>query len=89
MARLLWHRRCAPLDRLLLPYPDAQLRAVPEGRHQASVAFSRVLIGLWRGTHGVVAGRVPYWLVVKRYWKTLIGTCGAWLALIHLGLLRH
>ncbi|KAH9898078.1 MFS Git1p-like glycerophosphoinositol permease [Cubamyces lactineus] len=21
---------------------------------------------------------VPYWLVVKRYWKTMIGTCGAW-----------
>ena len=23
-------------------------------------------------------GRVPYWLVVKRYWRALIGTCGAW-----------
>ncbi|EJF66991.1 MFS Git1p-like glycerophosphoinositol permease [Dichomitus squalens LYAD-421 SS1] len=22
--------------------------------------------------------QVPYWLVVKRYWKPLIGTCGAW-----------
>ena len=22
--------------------------------------------------------QVPYWLVVKRYWKALIGTCGAW-----------
>jgi len=22
--------------------------------------------------------RVPYWLVLKRYWKALIGTCGAW-----------
>ncbi|KAH9847394.1 MFS Git1p-like glycerophosphoinositol permease [Lenzites betulinus] len=21
---------------------------------------------------------VPYWLVIKRYWRTLIGTCGAW-----------
>ncbi|KAI0331949.1 MFS Git1p-like glycerophosphoinositol permease [Cubamyces sp. BRFM 1775] len=21
---------------------------------------------------------VPYWLVVKRYWKSMIGTCGAW-----------
>ncbi|KAK7058872.1 Plasma membrane permease, mediates uptake of glycerophosphoinositol and glycerophosphocholine [Paramarasmius palmivorus] len=25
-----------------------------------------------------VAGRVPYWLAVKRYWRALIGTCGAW-----------
>ncbi|KAH9947902.1 major facilitator superfamily domain-containing protein [Amylocystis lapponica] len=22
--------------------------------------------------------RVPYWLILKRYWKSLIGTCGAW-----------
>jgi hypothetical protein len=22
--------------------------------------------------------RVPYYLVVKRYWRSLIGTCGAW-----------
>ncbi|KAA1468145.1 MFS Git1p-like glycerophosphoinositol permease [Dentipellis sp. KUC8613] len=22
--------------------------------------------------------RVPYWLVFKRYWRPLIGTCGAW-----------
>jgi len=22
--------------------------------------------------------RVPYWLAIKRYWKALIGTCGAW-----------
>ncbi|CCM05098.1 uncharacterized protein FIBRA_07305 [Fibroporia radiculosa] len=22
--------------------------------------------------------RVPYWLGLKRYWKSLIGTCGAW-----------
>ncbi|OSX63583.1 hypothetical protein POSPLADRAFT_1139705 [Postia placenta MAD-698-R-SB12] len=22
--------------------------------------------------------RVPYWLAVKRYWRPLIGTCGAW-----------
>ncbi|KAI0361268.1 MFS Git1p-like glycerophosphoinositol permease [Trametes cingulata] len=22
--------------------------------------------------------RVPYWLVAKRYWRPLIGTCGAW-----------
>ncbi|KAI0375327.1 MFS Git1p-like glycerophosphoinositol permease [Pilatotrama ljubarskyi] len=22
--------------------------------------------------------RVPYWLVLKRYWRPLIGTCGAW-----------
>ncbi|TBU34588.1 MFS Git1p-like glycerophosphoinositol permease [Dichomitus squalens] len=26
----------------------------------------------------LVFWQVPYWLVVKRYWKTLIGTCGAW-----------
>lgn len=25
-----------------------------------------------------LAGRVPYWLVVKYYWRALIGTCGAW-----------
>ena len=25
-----------------------------------------------------VAERVPYHLVVKRYWRSLIGTCGAW-----------
>lgn len=23
-------------------------------------------------------GQVPYWLMIKRYWKALIGTCGAW-----------
>jgi hypothetical protein len=23
-------------------------------------------------------GDVPYWLMIKRYWKELIGTCGAW-----------
>ena len=22
--------------------------------------------------------KVPYWLVIKRYWRPLIGTCGAW-----------
>ncbi|TFY67166.1 hypothetical protein EVJ58_g1802 [Rhodofomes roseus] len=22
--------------------------------------------------------RVPYWLAIKRYWRPLIGTCGAW-----------
>ncbi|EPQ60734.1 MFS Git1p-like glycerophosphoinositol permease [Gloeophyllum trabeum ATCC 11539] len=22
--------------------------------------------------------RVPYWLVIKRYWRALLGTCGAW-----------
>ncbi|KAF8807506.1 MFS Git1p-related glycerophosphoinositol permease [Phlegmacium glaucopus] len=27
---------------------------------------------------GAIKRRVPYWLVVKRYWKPLIGTCGAW-----------
>ncbi|KAF8198945.1 MFS Git1p-like glycerophosphoinositol permease [Pholiota molesta] len=27
---------------------------------------------------GAIKRRVPYWLVVKRYWKTMLGTCGAW-----------
>ncbi|KAK7694881.1 hypothetical protein QCA50_002069 [Cerrena zonata] len=27
---------------------------------------------------GAIKRRVPYLLVIKRYWKTLIGTCGAW-----------
>ncbi|CAA7266543.1 unnamed protein product [Cyclocybe aegerita] len=27
---------------------------------------------------GAIKRRVPYWLIVKRYWKSLIGTCGAW-----------
>ncbi|KAG9314454.1 major facilitator superfamily domain-containing protein [Chiua virens] len=27
---------------------------------------------------GAIKRRVPYWLVVKHYWRTLIGTCGAW-----------
>ncbi|KIM85338.1 hypothetical protein PILCRDRAFT_817340 [Piloderma croceum F 1598] len=27
---------------------------------------------------GAIKHRVPYYLVVKRYWKSLIGTCGAW-----------
>ncbi|KAI9572870.1 major facilitator superfamily domain-containing protein [Boletus coccyginus] len=27
---------------------------------------------------GAIKRRVPYWLVVKRYWCALIGTCGAW-----------
>ena len=29
-------------------------------------------------TKYLVAERVPYHLVVKRYWRSLIGTCGAW-----------
>ncbi|OKL64031.1 putative metabolite transport protein GIT1 [Talaromyces atroroseus] len=27
---------------------------------------------------GAIKKRVPYWLVIKYYWKSLIGTCGAW-----------
>jgi len=27
---------------------------------------------------GAIKTRVPYYLVFKRYWKSLIGTCGAW-----------
>ncbi|PAV22202.1 MFS Git1p-like glycerophosphoinositol permease [Pyrrhoderma noxium] len=27
---------------------------------------------------GAIKRRVPYWLTIRRYWKTLIGTCGAW-----------
>jgi len=27
---------------------------------------------------GAIKSRVPYVLVVKRYWRSLIGTCGAW-----------
>ncbi|KAF9012099.1 MFS Git1p-like glycerophosphoinositol permease [Hymenopellis radicata] len=27
---------------------------------------------------GAIKHRVPYTLIIKRYWKTLIGTCGAW-----------
>ncbi|KZS96082.1 MFS Git1p-like glycerophosphoinositol permease [Sistotremastrum niveocremeum HHB9708] len=27
---------------------------------------------------GAIKRKVPYWLVVRRYWKSLIGTCGAW-----------
>lgn len=27
---------------------------------------------------GAIKRRVPYGLVIKRYWKALIGTCGAW-----------
>ncbi|PPQ64447.1 hypothetical protein CVT26_002154 [Gymnopilus dilepis] len=27
---------------------------------------------------GAIKQSVPYWLVVKRYWKAMIGTCGAW-----------
>ncbi|KAL6310057.1 major facilitator superfamily domain-containing protein [Sparassis latifolia] len=27
---------------------------------------------------GAMKRRVPYWLAIKRYWKSLIGTCGAW-----------
>ena len=29
-------------------------------------------------TTNLVPERVPYYLVLKRYWKSLIGTCGAW-----------
>lgn len=25
-----------------------------------------------------ISGRVPYFLVLRRYWRALIGTCGAW-----------
>ena len=35
-------------------------------------------------------GRVPYGLVIKRYWKPLIGTCGAWyVAYTDAGLAHH
>lgn len=27
---------------------------------------------------GAIKRKVPYWLVIKRYWRPLIGTCGAW-----------
>ncbi|KAF8527788.1 MFS Git1p-like glycerophosphoinositol permease [Gautieria morchelliformis] len=27
---------------------------------------------------GAIKHRVPYWLTIRRYWKSLIGTCGAW-----------
>lgn len=27
---------------------------------------------------GAIKKRVPYSLVMKYYWKSLIGTCGAW-----------
>ena len=27
---------------------------------------------------GAIKGRVPYLLVIRYYWKSLIGTCGAW-----------
>jgi len=27
---------------------------------------------------GAIKRRVPYWLTVKRYWRPLTGTCGAW-----------
>jgi hypothetical protein len=27
---------------------------------------------------GAIKRRVPYGLVIKRYWRALIGTCGAW-----------
>lgn len=27
---------------------------------------------------GAIKRRVPYWLTIRRYWKSLIGTCGAW-----------
>ncbi|SRR6266702_13643 len=29
-------------------------------------------------TNGLVTERVPYLLVFKRYWRSLIGTAGAW-----------
>ena len=29
-------------------------------------------------TNGLVIGRVPYHLVFKRYWRSLIGTAGTW-----------
>jgi MFS family permease len=32
--------------------------------------------------------RVPYALTFKRYWRALIGTCGAWYVLTHLSLTR-
>ncbi|KAF8588658.1 MFS Git1p-like glycerophosphoinositol permease [Ramaria rubella] len=27
---------------------------------------------------GAIKRRVPYWLTIKRYWRPLTGTCGAW-----------
>ncbi|KAI1824110.1 major facilitator superfamily domain-containing protein [Xylaria intraflava] len=27
---------------------------------------------------GAMKRRVPYWLIIKYYWRTLIGTCGTW-----------
>jgi hypothetical protein len=29
-------------------------------------------------TLDIVLESVPYYLVLKRYWRSLIGTCGAW-----------
>jgi hypothetical protein len=31
-----------------------------------------------RSYKGPCLDRVPYYLVLKRYWRSLIGTCGAW-----------
>jgi hypothetical protein len=38
--------------------------------------FSRIRRGRLRDVDW--PGRVPYVLILKRYWRALIGTCGAW-----------
>ena len=73
LARLLRCRHRPSLDRLLLPSPDAELHSVQEGCYQTYAFGLRCMPHLT--SH---LDRVPYWLVLKRYWKALIGTCGAW-----------
>ncbi|KAF4623152.1 hypothetical protein D9613_001899 [Agrocybe pediades] len=49
-----------------------------------SAAGERHLQTVWRMItsklfrNGAIKQQVPYWLVIKRYWKSLLGTSGAW-----------
>ncbi|CCM05101.1 uncharacterized protein FIBRA_07308 [Fibroporia radiculosa] len=38
---------------------------------------------------GAIKRHVPYRLALKRYWKSLIGTCGAWFTLDFVGILSY
>lgn len=91
VARLFWYRafswciaapgmlsmvllgHLAPHYRFLLPPTDDEQHTLPQERHQYVSPTAQA----WPANMGTER-RVPYNLVVRRYWKRLIGTCGAW-----------
>jgi hypothetical protein len=68
-----WNRLA--VNCILLSFADDDIKSLSEGSYQTQVSSICIVLGRnWN----LPAGRVPYWLVFKRYWRTMIGTCGAW-----------